>query len=381
MSVEKNRLAKDFSEYESKNNNFKEKVGNFVVNPPASKYDINVLRFPNTLGTDPSLQHYVSFFINVRGKSKFNQNRLFRVVSNKEAQLSSDQLASATTGITTIAGAAVGASLASMSLKKIAGAAKNTGAKIADTGVKVAGAVVGAGIGGEIGKAVNSSNLLKPDVSERISDVITLHLEEKPSVKYSAQYANKDLGTLAGFLGQTGGGDLLDIIKTGGQMSGELASAALMTLAKLPSMFSGVDVKSIFSAQGKVALNPFREVLFESIDFRSFSFKYRLMPKNKKETEDIHRIIKLFKFHMHPELSQNKLFFIYPAEFEIAYYYRDKINQYFHKFTPSVLTDLQVDYGGEQFTSFKDGSPGEVNLQLTFRETEILTKEKINQGY
>jgi hypothetical protein len=381
MSLDKQRIEKDIREYENKVNNYNEKTGDLITNPSASKYDINILRFPDRLGNDPSLQHYVSFSINVRGKSKYNDNRLFSIVTNNEAQISSKELANASKALTTIAGAVVGSSLTSMAVKKVAGAATNTGSKVADTGVKVLGATAGAITGNEIGKIVNSSTLLSPDTSFRISDVIALHLEEKPSVKYSTQYSNKDLGTLAGILGQTSGGDIVDTIKSMSQMGGEIASAGFLALAKLPSVFGGTDVKAILSAQGKVALNPFREVIFESVDFRTFSFKYRLMPRNKKESEDIYKIIRLFKFHMHPELSENRLFFIYPAEFQITYFYRNRENKYFHKFAPSVLTDLQVDYGGEQFASFKDGSPGEVNLQLTFRETEILTKEKINQGY
>jgi hypothetical protein len=84
---------------------------------------------------------------------------------------------------------------------------------------------------------------------------------------------------------------------------------------------------------------------------------------------------------MHPELSENRLFFIYPGEFQIAYYFGNNQNSYFHKFAPAVLTDLNVDYGGETFASFKDGAPSEVNISMTFRETEILTKEKIVEGY
>jgi hypothetical protein len=38
---------------------------------------------------------------------------------------------------------------------------------------------------------------------------------------------------------------------------------------------------------------------------------------------------------------------------------------------------MEVSYGGEQFSSFRDGQPTEVNMSLVFKETEILTKELI----
>ena len=218
--------------------------------------------------------------------------------------------------------------------------------------------------------------LLKPDTSYRISDAIALYINEPPSVKYSAQYSNKDLGTLAGLVGGISGVDSL----TSGSLGGEAAQALTMQFAKVPSMF-GVNAQDVIGASSKVALNPFKEVLFESIDFRSFAFKYRFMPKSEAESKVVFDIIKQFKFHMHPELSDNKLFFIYPSEFEISYFYEQTENKYFHKFKPCVLESLDVNYGGESYSSFKGGNPTEINLSLVFKETEILTKKQIQNGY
>ena len=84
---------------------------------------------------------------------------------------------------------------------------------------------------------------------------------------------------------------------------------------------------------------------------------------------------------MHPEMSDGKMFFIYPSEFNISYYFGNDENGYFHRFTTCVLESMDVSYGGEQFSSFRDGSPTEINMSLTFRELEILTKNMISEGY
>jgi hypothetical protein len=42
---------------------------------------------------------------------------------------------------------------------------------------------------------------------------------------------------------------------------------------------------------------------------------------------------------------------------------------------------MDVNYGGEQFSSFRDGAPTEINMSLTFRELEILTKKMVQEGY
>ena len=184
-------------------------------------------------------------------------------------------------------------------------------------------------------------------------------------------YTQKELGALIGALS----GSMAD-----GAIS-EGNAAFNTTMAKLPGAFSGVDVKSAISASSGTSLNPFRETVFESVDFRSFAFKYKFFPKSKKESQDIKNIIHLFKLHMHPELSQpNKLFFIYPSEFQITYYYENGPNPYFHKFRPCALESMEVNYGGEQFASFRDGTPVEINLSLTFRELEIITKGMIAEN-
>ena len=189
------------------------------------------------------------------------------------------------------------------------------------------------------------------------------------------QYANKDLGTMAGLI-SGGVFESQDALKAGS----ETAAALGATMAKLPGAFGATDLGAALSASSKTTLNAFKEVIFEAVDFRTFAFKYKFLPKNKKESDSIKRIIDLFKFHMHPEMSGSKLFYIYPSEFQITYFFKGQQNKYFHSFRPCVLESMEVNYGGEQFSSFRDGQPSEVNMSLVFKETEILTKELIGAG-
>jgi hypothetical protein len=84
---------------------------------------------------------------------------------------------------------------------------------------------------------------------------------------------------------------------------------------------------------------------------------------------------------MHPELTAGKLFYIYPSEFDIEYFYKDSPNPYLHKFARCALVNMEVDYGGDQFATFADGSPSEINITLSFRELELMTRESIREGY
>ena len=350
------------------------------------KFNVKVIQYPSDLQTAPNLQHYVLFNINVRGKSKFNEdNRQFEVKRNPNAaNLSPDQLASPVIRGTTYvaAGAAAGVAVTSLVSKAadafgLSGAGRTGQAATSrQASVNVVSKVAGTAIGVGVGATMAAADILKKDTTYRISDAIALYVDGPPSVKYNMNYANKELGTLLGVLS----GSVFDsqgVISAGA----ETVSALGASLAKLPGAFGAADIGSALSVSSGTSLNPFKETVFESVDFRSFAFKYKFFPKNKKESDDVYNIINTFKFHMHPEMSEGKLFFIYPSEFNISYYFGSEENGYFHKFATCVLENMEVNYGGEQFSSFRDGSPTEINMSLTFRELEILTKNMVREGY
>ena len=57
-------------------------------------------------------------------------------------------------------------------------------------------------------------------------------------------------------------------------------------------------------------------------------------------------------------------------------------NNYLHKFARCALTDMVVDYGGDQFVTFPDGAPIEIGMSLKFQELEQMTSEGITKyGY
>jgi len=337
-----------------------------------NKFKINLTQYPSDLQTADNLKHYILFNINIRGKSKFNQNKTqFEVKRNPDAAgLTREQIGSPSIRTLTEGAAGVAAGVAVKSL--FDGAAQAFG-KTGSTAA-VAGNAIGTGAGLLVAGGLDTSELLKPDTTYRISDAIALYVDGPPTVKYGMNYANKELGTLLGALS----GGAFDNIKNIGGESGVALGASL---AKLPGAFGAADVGTALGISSGTALNPFRETVFESVDFRSFTFKYKFFPKNKNESKDVYNIINTFKFHMHPEMSDGKLFFIYPSEFNITYYFGNERNPYFHKFTTCVLESMDVSYGGEQFSSFRDGSPTEINMSLTFRELEVLTKSMINQGF
>jgi hypothetical protein len=350
-------------------------------------YNIGTFEYPEGLRVKPDLQNYVAFYINVRDRStggKTQTNKDYYVSEREQARLNAISrnnisVAAAEEGAKTIKnniGAIIGAAGAVATI-----AAGGGPKKLLMGGLKTAGAALAGTLGVKLYDSIKAEPFASGSTS-RLKEVITLHVEDKPSVKYGANYSDKEMGALTGGLIEgsfaAANGTLKDMVP-------EIQQRLIAGLVKLPSLNPGAaggTLDNLLTLSTKTRTNPFREVLFESVDYRTFSFKYRFFPKSKNETKKIKDIIDKFKVHMHPEVTKGRLFYVFPSEFDIQYFFKDKENDYLHKFARCALTDMQVDYGGEQFITFEDGSPVEIGLVLTFRELEQMTSEGIKaNGY
>jgi len=70
---------------------------------------------------------------------------------------------------------------------------------------------------------------------------------------------------------------------------------------------------------------------------------------------------------------------IAPSTFDIEY--SNTVRDQLHKISTCVLESVNVKYGGERPQFFKDGYPVETQLDLQFKELEIITKERVMAGY
>ena len=133
------------------------------------------------------------------------------------------------------------------------------------------------------------------------------------------------------------------------------------------------------------------EMVFEGVDRRSFSFDFKMMPKSESEAIMVDKIVNMFRFYMAPSFDGGDLqgrTFIVPATFDIEYYYAvGKRNEFLNRISTCVLETCNVTYGGERTQFFRptqDGRgapPVETSISLQFKELEIITREKIAEGF
>jgi hypothetical protein len=133
-------------------------------------------------------------------------------------------------------------------------------------------------------------------------------------------------------------------------------------------------------------INPRLEVLFSNTPQRQFIFEFLMAPKNEAESLAAKRIVDTLRFHAAPEVETLLGFipsFIPPSEFDITFYTRGKENTKIPRINTCVLERIQVDYAptGGIYSTFSNGYPVAMTLSLAFRETEILHKRRVLQGF
>lgn len=369
----------------------------------AGQFDVR--RFPSNVGSQ-EIPHYVMFFITKRKTdiSATEQENFTRdITAERNAGLRpflSGRFADAATTLAgTIGGGALGNQLAqSIGQTGVAQAGTSFINAIfpnAGTAVAAAGTALATAGGATIGAAATAGTRATGGTEKiTLKTCIALYLSGKPSASYTAVWQDKDIGLVAG-MGEglssmaTGAGQLfdgnfsgaLDSMKSALQSAGGVASAAALSKAgQLPGGLG--DVGALVQASQGFAVNPYKAQLFQNMGFRTFSFEYVFLPKNESEYNEVKEIIRLFKKYMHPTLSPGGVFLGYPAEFSMAYYYGASENSHLHRIGNCALTNVKVEYGGQDFITFRDtgGAPAEISLQLSFTELQLLTEKEFEEG-
>ena len=227
-----------------------------------------------------------------------------------------------------------------------------------------------------------------------VTDSIIMYMPpEGLKFGYKADYEALETGLAgdmaAGIAGVINEAGFADKIKAAAKGTSGVAleltkSAGFATLGIIPGFENARGVYDKFKGQAK---NPNLESVFKSVPFREFNFPFTFAPKNEKEKDAVHKILQLFRFHMLPE-HQNGAngYFNVPSEFQITYMYRDKENTYLPRISRCVLKSVDLDYAPEGVVSTlvpdeKGAPPTIITMNLSFGETEIMTKETVAQGF
>ena len=231
--------------------------------------------------------------------------------------------------------------------------------------------------------------------TRRLDTAIALYMPASVQVSYKTKYEDMAIGGLA-----AAAASLYKGVKAG-ESFGESLIRQLPNVADdfkkkglktVTGLIDGLGITSgareaIEISTGAVIADRL-ELAFKNVERRSFDYTFKMIPKNSREAEEIRKIVFAFKANMLPEMleGRNRDTMTVPNTFNIQYMYKGKENDYTHRVSECFLDKVDVTYGGDRYKTFEphadDGAPPvETQIQLNFQEIEIITRERIFEGY
>jgi len=228
----------------------------------------------------------------------------------------------------------------------------------------------------------------------RLDTAIAMYMPASVTTGHSAQYTDTEIGFLSRgainayekFSNQGMAAGLTEIGNMDQDLARALQGLMLNTAGALPG-FGGL--KAAAEMRSGVVLSDRMELAFKGIDKRTFQYEFKMNPKSEDEAKEIRDIIKAFKFNMLPEFEGSDSHgraLVVPNTFDIEYHWNGAENQFLHKISTCVLESMNVSYGGDKYKTHAgvsgDGAPPiDTTLSLTFKELDLITRQKAKEGF
>jgi len=252
----------------------------------------------------------------------------------------------------------------------------------------------------QILKGSNNQSYDNPRAQKKYGGSVSLYLPQSLQISDVVSYSNgTPLGTIGAGVegGLAGGASALNAVGAGltqGISSfTELFSggsldkdAGALALTRAAETFGTAEIGAGVKAATRVAINPNLRTLLENVPIREIPFNFRLVARNRRESEEIERIIKFFRYQLYPDEITGQiggatvsLGYKFPDPFEISATYGGK--QVGTKFLDAYLRQVSVTYNEQSMGFHADGYPTDVTMSLSFIESKALTRKLVEEGY
>ena len=220
-----------------------------------------------------------------------------------------------------------------------------------------------------------------------------MYMPASVQVTYGAQYQDTQVGAVTeqalnaynDVLAGRGSDAVGQLGKMGPEIANSLQQFMLGSIGVIPG-FQGV--KEAFEMKEGNVIADRLELAFKGINKRNFQYTFKMIPKSEQESRDIRDIVFAFKSNMLPEFvggNRGGRRFLVPNTFDIQYMYLQNSNHFLHHISTCVLENMNVAYGGDRYKTFDanaDGAPPmETTITLNFKEMELITRERVFEGY
>ena len=202
------------------------------------------------------------------------------------------------------------------------------------------------------------------------------------TINDQASYNTIDLGALGGALNaaieaaKAGDGIKGALSNAGKSLVNQVKAARAGEIAAIAAMaLPGYGDKLQFKA--KTILNPNTNTTFTGNTVRSFNFSFKMIARSEAEAKEIQRIHKTFRKYTYADSNGNQqnLTLRYPPVWRIRFLDGQKNeNKYIPKIYSCYLQGVTSTFNSTSPTFHTDGSPLEVDVNISFQETRALTR-------
>ena len=242
-------------------------------------------------------------------------------------------------------------------------------------------------------QAKGSTIKIKRAPTKRLKTQIAMYMPQQVNVTYGANYTDTEMGALTeealnAYNNAIGGrfrSAFENVLNMDQGIAEQLQKGLLASIGIIPG-FGGA--REAFEAKEGAIISDRLELAFKGINKRNFQYTFKMIPKNEKEADEIRKIVFAFKANMLPEFvggNRAGRRLVVPNTFDISYMYVGAENDYLHKISTCVLENMSVSYGGDRYKTFEgqdDGAPPvETSITLNFNELELITRERVIEGF
>ena len=212
--------------------------------------------------------------------------------------------------------------------------------------------------------------------------VVVLPIPTNLNDNFSVSYNDAKLGPVMGALVETG----RNIIEGKQDLASKetaqtiMGAAAVGVRGEVGRLGGETLLANIDKVTGAVP-NPHLAAIFQDIGLREHSFSFRFSPKNSKESQILKTLIFNIKKRILPGTaggdSKTGPLFTFPDVVDITFGPSEDIPYMFER---CVVTSFAVNYSPNGTPSFfKDGSPTDIEMNISFKEIRVITRDNLTK--
>lgn len=247
-------------------------------------------------------------------------------------------------------------------------------------------------------QSATDANLYKK-TSDSLKSVV-LYMPEDISTGYKANWSGKSFSNIGrdvmATFGSTDAGQVLEnaLNTAGDSFSQAIHNTGAKVISETISKITGEQLSNndIFGAARGVILNPNVELLFGGTDLRNFQLRYKLVPRNDKESPVIKQIIDSFRKAMLPRFGNGSDIGIFgmannndannfikvPNVCKVSFMRGGGPNTDVPQYKMCAITQVDVNYTPDgTYATYGDGSMVAIELTLSFQETKLIFAEEV----